>query len=243
MHWSAVKFVLQQSMSHPLVHACTLTFHWEKDQHLYSPTFENELLWRVWAFCLHNFNGVGFSVCILSMGSYCLVLYCIDRCIYLNLSKSTQSAAGLKALKPAVNGRYWPINQLRDQPRVARGAGGVDYPMVHCTLFTYMHATIVLLAPHPTGGLCRTGCSILVRSKKRKTDCWEHVHRVKWQVSVEENRHDGTNRYANRTRTSAATSLAKQWQTIPQSNPVEHKKWYQITAIRREPRKLCKKSG
>ena len=29
--------------------------------------------------------------------------YCIDRCIYLNLSKSTQSVAGWKALKPAAN--------------------------------------------------------------------------------------------------------------------------------------------
>ena len=31
---------------------------------------------------------------------------CIDRRIYLNLSKSTQSATGLNALKPAANGRY-----------------------------------------------------------------------------------------------------------------------------------------
>ena len=30
----------------------------------------------------------------------------IDRRIYLNLSKSTESSAGLKALKPAANGRY-----------------------------------------------------------------------------------------------------------------------------------------
>ena len=37
---------------------------------------------------------------------YCIVLYCIDRRIYLNLSKSTQSAAGLKSLEPAANGRY-----------------------------------------------------------------------------------------------------------------------------------------
>ena len=34
-----------------------------------------------------------------------IILYCIDRRIDLNLSKSTQSAAGLKALKPAANGR------------------------------------------------------------------------------------------------------------------------------------------
>ena len=34
------------------------------------------------------------------------ILYCIDRRIYLNLFKPTQSAAGLKALKPAANGRY-----------------------------------------------------------------------------------------------------------------------------------------
>ena len=33
--------------------------------------------------------------------------YYIDRRIYLNLSKSTQSVAGLKTLKPAANGRYW----------------------------------------------------------------------------------------------------------------------------------------
>ena len=33
--------------------------------------------------------------------------YCIDRCIYLNLSDSTQSTAGLKALKPAANRRYY----------------------------------------------------------------------------------------------------------------------------------------
>ena len=37
---------------------------------------------------------------------FSLLLYCIDRRIYLNLSKRTQSAARLKALKPAVNGRY-----------------------------------------------------------------------------------------------------------------------------------------
>ena len=36
---------------------------------------------------------------------YCIVLYCIDRHVYLNLFKSTQSA-GMKALKPAANGRY-----------------------------------------------------------------------------------------------------------------------------------------
>ena len=35
----------------------------------------------------------------------CLV-YDIDRRIYLNLYKSTQSTAGLKALKPAASGRY-----------------------------------------------------------------------------------------------------------------------------------------
>ena len=32
--------------------------------------------------------------------------YIIDRRIYLILSQSVQSAAGLSALKPAVNGRY-----------------------------------------------------------------------------------------------------------------------------------------
>ena len=38
--------------------------------------------------------------------------YCIDRSIYLNLSKSTQSAAWLKALKPAANGRYFMCKPL-----------------------------------------------------------------------------------------------------------------------------------
>ena len=38
--------------------------------------------------------------------------YYIDRRIYLNLSKSTQSAAGLKALKPAANGHYLICNSL-----------------------------------------------------------------------------------------------------------------------------------
>ena len=41
-----------------------------------------------------------------------LLLYCIDRCIYLNLSKSTRNAAGLKALKPAANGRYLMCKSL-----------------------------------------------------------------------------------------------------------------------------------
>ena len=47
----------------------------------------------------------------------CLIFHCstppqcsnyivLDRHIYLNLSESTQSTAGLKALKPAANGRY-----------------------------------------------------------------------------------------------------------------------------------------
>ena len=40
-------------------------------------------------------------MCVL----YCIVLYCIKR-IYLNLFKSNQSTAGLKALKPAANGCY-----------------------------------------------------------------------------------------------------------------------------------------
>ena len=38
--------------------------------------------------------------------------YCIDRCIYLNLSKSAQSAAGLKALKPVANQRYLMCKSL-----------------------------------------------------------------------------------------------------------------------------------
>ena len=41
----------------------------------------------------------------VSVVLYCIVLYCINRRIYLNLLKSTQSAAGLKALKPAANER------------------------------------------------------------------------------------------------------------------------------------------
>ena len=40
------------------------------------------------------------------------LLYCIDSCIYLHLSKSTQSAAGLKALKPAANERYLMCKSL-----------------------------------------------------------------------------------------------------------------------------------
>ena len=44
--------------------------------------------------------------CIAFIVLYCIALYCIDRRIYLNLFKSTQSSAGLKALKPAANGRY-----------------------------------------------------------------------------------------------------------------------------------------
>ena len=43
---------------------------------------------------------------------YWYVLYCIDRRIYLNLSKSAQSATGLKALKPAANRRYLLCKQL-----------------------------------------------------------------------------------------------------------------------------------
>ena len=38
--------------------------------------------------------------------------YYIDKRIYLNLSKSTQSAAGLKALKSAANGRYLTCKSL-----------------------------------------------------------------------------------------------------------------------------------
>ena len=38
---------------------------------------------------------------------YCIVSHCIDRRLYLNLFfKSNQSSAGLKAFKPAANGRY-----------------------------------------------------------------------------------------------------------------------------------------
>ena len=42
---------------------------------------------------------------ILIFLGFCFV-FCIDKRIYLNLSKSTQSAAGLKASKPAAKGRY-----------------------------------------------------------------------------------------------------------------------------------------
>ena len=38
--------------------------------------------------------------------------YYIDRRIYLNLYKSTQSAAGPKALQPAANGRYFMCKSL-----------------------------------------------------------------------------------------------------------------------------------
>ena len=41
-----------------------------------------------------------------TLNLYYYYYYCIDRCIYLKLSKSTQSAVGLKDLKPAANGRY-----------------------------------------------------------------------------------------------------------------------------------------
>ena len=36
----------------------------------------------------------------------------INRCVCLNLSKSTQTAAGLNALKPAANGRYFMCKPL-----------------------------------------------------------------------------------------------------------------------------------
>ena len=38
--------------------------------------------------------------------------YCLDRRIYLTLSKSTQSTAGLKALKSAADGRYLMCKSL-----------------------------------------------------------------------------------------------------------------------------------
>ena len=38
--------------------------------------------------------------------------YCIDRRFYLDLPKLTQSIAGLKALKPAANGRYLMCKSL-----------------------------------------------------------------------------------------------------------------------------------
>ena len=38
--------------------------------------------------------------------------YCIDWLIYLNLSQSIQSAAGLNALEPAANGRYFMCKSL-----------------------------------------------------------------------------------------------------------------------------------
>ena len=49
----------------------------------------------------------GFEIVeVMIEGYYYYYYYYFNRRIYLNLSKSTQSAAGLKALKPAVNGRY-----------------------------------------------------------------------------------------------------------------------------------------
>ena len=44
--------------------------------------------------------------------AYYYYYYCIERRIYFNLSKSTQSAAGLKALKPAANSRYFMCKTL-----------------------------------------------------------------------------------------------------------------------------------
>ena len=41
-----------------------------------------------------------------SYTTVCYYYYCIDKHTYLHVSKSTQSAAGLKALKSAANGRY-----------------------------------------------------------------------------------------------------------------------------------------
>ena len=50
---------------------------------------------------------VWYGIQLYCIVLYCIVLYCIARRIDLNLSKSTQSAAeGVKALKPAANGRY-----------------------------------------------------------------------------------------------------------------------------------------
>ena len=43
------------------------------------------------------------------IGNYYYNYYCIDRRIYLNLFKSAQSAAGLKALKPEANRRYLSV--------------------------------------------------------------------------------------------------------------------------------------
>ena len=55
----------------------------------------------------------GFTVKYLQQATGDFVYYhCIDRRIHLSLSKSTQSAAGLKPLKPAANGRYLMCKSL-----------------------------------------------------------------------------------------------------------------------------------
>ena len=41
-----------------------------------------------------------------------IIIIVTDRSIYLNLSKETESAAELKALKPAASGRYWTCKSL-----------------------------------------------------------------------------------------------------------------------------------
>ena len=47
---------------------------------------------------------------------YYYYYYCTDRRIYLNLSKSTRSAVGLKALNPAANGCYLINVQIMTLP-------------------------------------------------------------------------------------------------------------------------------
>ena len=69
------------------------------------PVYINITLLKISCDCKFSF----IFYCIVNVS---IVLYCIntndtvDRHIYLNLSKSTQSATGLKALKPDANGRY-----------------------------------------------------------------------------------------------------------------------------------------
>ena len=73
--------------------------------------------------------------------------YYIDRRIYLNFSKLTQNAAGLKALKPAVNGRYLMCKSL---------------PYYFRLLY---RSTFILLSPSDLEGCASQECSICCRGK------------------------------------------------------------------------------
>ena len=81
------------------------------------------------------YNWGRYIICII-------ILYCIDRHIYFNLFKSTQSAAGLKALKPAANGRYlmckspyFHLLYIKFDPPVSKvHAGSFRISVIHRTL-------------------------------------------------------------------------------------------------------------